>query len=159
MKTIQFKYVRSEYVKALRFFLVRQWLTTRNLLMWVPLIAFFTYLWHDDGTSYVTTLIAIIAIFSGVIGVLVFFLQPFFFIKRNASFTSEHTVTFSDDEVSLRNELIDSKLRWGLFNKVLENKDAYILSGKSNLLIIPKLAFANEEARMEVESLFRKKLG
>jgi len=127
--------------------------------MWVPLIAFFTYLWHDDGTSYVTTLIAIIAIFSGVIGVLVFFLQPFFFIKRNASFTSEHTVTFSDDEVSLRNELIDSKLRWGLFNKVLENKDAYILSGKSNLLIIPKLAFANEEARMEVESLFRKKLG
>ncbi len=159
MNAITFRYKRKDYVSGLRYLFAKSLLSPRSLLAFTLVIAMLTYFMHDDRTSYLFSLIQAFILLSSIIGVVGFLFQPYLVVKRNAAFSSEHTVVFTDQEVSIKNKTIDLKLKWDAFNYFIQNKTSYILRGKSSFLIVPKSALADQEAQSQFQSFVKSKLG
>ena len=158
MTEIRFTYEQSEFINAVRFFLFRQWMTIRSLLLWIPLLAVFAWLLGDDNHGYFFNFMVVSVVIIAVISLVIFFIQPFFVVKRNPNFKSEYAMQFTDAGLNLRTPLIDSKLGWGLFTRLLETKSTYLLCGKSTFIVIPKSAFPTEDSRMQVATFLRQKI-
>ncbi len=159
MNPITFKYRRRDYIGALRYLFAKSLLSPRSLLTFTLVIAMLAYFMHDDRTSYLMSLLQGFILLSSIIGVVGFLLQPYMVARRTGALSSEHTITFTEQVVSITNQLIDLKLKWDAFNHFIQNKTSYILRGKSNFLIIPKSAFPDEEAHSQFQSFIKSKLG
>jgi len=158
MIEIKFTYNSSEYTSAVRFFLFKQWTTFRSLAMWVTFLVILSWLLRDDSHSIIFNFISTSTVFISIIILVMFFLQPFFMIKRNPNFKNEYTVQFDDTGINLHTKNIDSKLGWDLFNRFLENKMSYLLCAKSTIIVIPKSAFLTEDSRKQAMILFEQKV-
>lgn len=158
MTEIRFTYNQSEYIHAVRLFILRRWLSLRPLMLWIPLFAVFAWLLGDDTHGYFFNFVTISVVITIVISLVAFFIQPYFAVKRNPNFRCEYTMQFSDTGLHVQTMDIDSRLGWGLFTRLLENRSSYLLCGKSTFIVIPKSAFPTEESRMQVESLLKQKI-
>ncbi len=80
--------------------------------------------------------------------------------KRSAKFQERTTLSFSEERIHYKTPSIESTLDWSLFTGLIEDDALFLLPYKAprTYAIIPKRAFASEEAKAEFRELVRKKV-
>jgi hypothetical protein len=83
-----------------------------------------------------------------------------YMFKRTAKFQERTTISFSDERIHYKTPSIDSTLDWSLFTGLIENDELFLLPYKAprSYAILPKRAFATEQAQAEFRALVRRKL-
>jgi YcxB-like protein len=72
---------------------------------------------------------------------------------------TEHEVSFSSDGIQYVQGLTESNLHWGFYERGLESAEGFLLvCGEDVFSLIPKRAFASEEALSDFRALLAKKL-
>ncbi len=80
--------------------------------------------------------------------------------KRSAKFQERTTLAFSEERIHYRTPSIDSTIDWSLFTGLIEDDALFLLlyNAPRRYAIVPKRAFASEEAIAEFRELARKKV-
>ena len=156
---LTYKYTESEYVSAARFFYTRTLHTKLNLF------------------------ISVIAIFSGLVGVLLagdsllwsllmfagflvlffsyyaHFVTPRLHYQRNPKLREQYHLQFSEDGLVFRSKELESRLEWSFYSKVWETPQFYfLLYGKDMFTLIPKRVFSSREQEASFRSMLKRKI-
>jgi len=87
-------------------------------------------------------------------------LKVFIYFKTNPKFKDTFNLTFHEDGIKFKTNMIDSNLDWALYSKLLEDKNIIVLKYSTNdYTVIPKRAFANENDLIAFLELSKRKIG
>ena len=154
--TLRFRHAEDEYAAAVRLYMLRAPSVGLRLAVLVPLVAacvFFLFLLFDAGFLFsLATAAAVVATLSAWL----FLALPRQRFRSDPKYRDEYTLEFSDDGIHFTTEAVDARLKWELYNDVLENERFYVLVyGTGMISVIPKRAFR----RPADEARFRELLG
>ena len=79
--------------------------------------------------------------------------------KRNPKFGETSNIHFSDDGIHFKTSSIDSKLKWDLYDGLLEDEELFLLLyGGQMYSVIPKRCFTEDERTDAFRNLVRSKV-
>jgi hypothetical protein len=151
MLKLQYQLVKDDYIMAYRSSTKLFW-----YLIFVSPIVFFCFTngleWMVNTSLPVNiTLYFILLVFVYIIIFFIFMARPEVYGNRmveNALSSKPCTVEIDESRIRLINGLNENSMEWGLFDKVLETKDQFILLYSTNLSclhILPKRFFLSDE--------------
>lgn len=81
-----------------------------------------------------------------------------YMFKRSAKFQERTTLSFSEERIHYKTASIDSALAWSVFTGLVEDDELFLLPYRAprTYAIVPKRAFASEEARAAFRALVRR---
>ncbi len=83
-------------------------------------------------------------------------------VWQHDRFRSETVWRISDDKIWVKNQYVESKFDWGMFCKVIETRDLYLLIytvNKKTFQFIPRRAFESEEQESSFRHLVQRNVG
>ena len=87
-------------------------------------------------------------------------LQVIYWFKHNPKFRETYHLTLDRTGIHFRTASIDSRLKWDLFTRVLENGGLCLLVYGSRMYsVIPKRAFKSQEDLSSFQSLVQESIG
>jgi hypothetical protein len=153
---VEYQYSEAEYLAANRLFFFKSSNAVLRLAVFCALAflfaVVFSLVFADLFPLWAS--LSIVALFLGVLFYNVLWGLPRKYFRKNRSFREKYQITFSDEGVHVKTSQIDSKLGWGLYTKVFENPDMYLLVYGTDIRMmttVPKRSFKSSDQ----EYLFR----
>jgi len=153
---IEYQYSEAEYLAANRLFFFKSTSAVLRLAVFSVLALFaavmFSLILTDLFPLWAS--VAFVLLFLGALFYNVLWGLPRKYFRKNASFRGKYQITFSDEGVHVKTSQIDSKLGWGLYTKVFESPDMYLLIYGTDIRMmtaVPKRSFKSSNQ----EYLFR----
>jgi len=79
--------------------------------------------------------------------------------KRNPKFGETNNIDFSDEGIHFKTSSIDSKLKWDIYDGLLEDEELFVLPyGGQMYTVIPKRCFTEPEMTVTFRNLVRSKV-
>ena len=153
---VEYQYSEAQYLAANRLFFFKSTNAVLRLAVFSVLVLFGVVMFSLILTDLfpLWALLSIVGLFLGVLIYNVLWGLPRKYFRKNASFREKFQITFSDEGVHVKTSQIDSKLGWGLYTKVFENSDMYLLVYGTDIrmmTVVPKRSFKSSDQ----EYLFR----
>jgi hypothetical protein len=151
---LSFRYLESDYVRALRaHYTSRRWLRL-DIVVAVLLTGLGGYLWQLPTMHWLGVGCVVVAILFTLILVAAFTVIPPLAFRREPKFRDDYTLTFSTEGIHFRTAHIDSKLQWSLYLRALVDDHSYMLYyGARQFTVIPKRVFQSSEQQQAFERL------
>jgi hypothetical protein len=147
---LSFRYLESDYVRALRAHYASQLRLRLDIFLIVVLAAAGVFLWPSPfGVAFV--------VFSGVFALILiaaFAIIPPLVFRSEPKFRDDYSLTFSPEGINFRTAHIDSQLHWSLYSRAFVDAHSYVLYyGSRQFTVIPKRVFQTAEQQQRFEQL------
>jgi hypothetical protein len=157
MKTVKlnFKYTKSEYIKAARQYLIAGKIISKFSIVFIVIFTLFS-IYIGITTSFETlSIISLVVCFISIlIKCTLYIYVPIKVFNHTSKFQEEYHLDFSQDCIKFTTMTIDSVLKWNTYSEVWENKDFYFMIQTSNAYtVIPKRAFEGNDAIQDFEQI------
>ena len=153
---LRFRHTEGEYAAAVRLYMLRSPSISVRLAVLFPLLfacVFFLFLLFDAGLLFS---LATAGAAAATLLAWLFFALPRQRFRSDPRFRDEYSLEFSDEGIHFRTDAVDARIKWELYNDVIENESFYVLVyGASMITVVPKRAFR----RPSDEARFRELLG
>jgi hypothetical protein len=161
MITIEFDHRLDEHLKARRLYYTKKsWFARADKVVAIFLTVFGLILVCLIGPRWWSLIWLVLAPIEWFNLLSIEPLMVRYMFKRSAKFQERTALSFSEDRIHYKTPSIDSTIDWSLFTGVLEDDELFLLPYKAprTYAIIPKRAFASEEAKGEFRELVRRKV-
>ena len=158
--SISFTYTEEEYIRAVRMFYERAYHTRFNFLLG-SFVALLGALGVAAGFQVLFPAVCL-AVGSALLALhgFAYFVTPRRHYESNPKLRERYELDFHDEGILFRSKGVESRLEWGLYSKVLETAEFYLLMyGKDMFTVIPKRAFRDQLHENVFRELLRRKLG
>ncbi len=156
MISFEFTPAKTDYIQTYQVFYLTKWKPLAAILLTgvlLGIVALALILTGGSESIYLAIFPAILcaAIFFSVI--YTFFFKPYIAasqVEKNERFISPTRYDFSNDDITVKNRFIESRLDWGTFNRVIEAKKYFLLvhsATNTTFHFVPKRAFDNDLLR------------
>jgi hypothetical protein len=151
---LSFRYLESDYVKALRAHYASRLRLRGDAVAIVVLVVGGAYLWRSPNLHWLSVACVTVAVVFALIVIAVFTVIPPLVFRREPKFRDEYSLTFSPEGIHFRTAHIDSQLQWSLYSRVLIDAHSYVLYyGSRQFTVIPKRVFQSKEQQQSFEQL------
>lgn len=162
MKTVQliFQYTQSEYVRAVRQYLIASKMIRKFDIVLAPLLLLYSigYVFISDFSIF-SIIIALIVLIGTVLGSFLYFFMPIAKFKQTSKYHAEYTMIFSQNAIKWKTQNTESQLKWNIYSELWESNDFYFLiQGPRMYTLIPKRVFASQEEKQIFEEIVLAKL-
>ncbi len=152
--SLSFRYLESDYVRALRAHYASHLRPKLDVVVAVILGLIGAYLWHSPGLRWLAVLCFAIGAVFVLILVVAFTVIPKLVFRREQKFRDDYSLTFSREGIHFRTVHIDSHLQWSLYSRALVDPHSYVLYyGSRQFTVIPKRVFQSAEQQQAFEEL------
>lgn len=82
--------------------------------------------------------------------------------SKNSQFLAPITYEFDEEKININSKVVESKIDWSAYNKVLETNDYYLLvyaANKNMIQFLPKRAIESQVQEDDMRLLMEQKLG
>jgi len=154
MVQISFRYLESDYVRALRAHYASRLRLRLDIVFVAVLAAIGIYLWQLPSSRWLgIACVGIAALFSLMLAV-AFTVIPLLVFRREPKFRDEYSLAFSSEGIHFRTAHIDSRLQWSMYSNALVDAHSYVLYyGSRQFTVIPKRVFQSSEQQQAFEQL------
>jgi hypothetical protein len=151
---LSFRYLESDYVRALRTHFASRLRLRFDIFVAVFLAAVGVFLWRSPDCHWLGVAGVIVATVFVLILIAAFTVVPPLAFRREPKFRDEYCLTFSPEGIHFRTAHIDSQLQWSLYSRALVDAHSYLLyHGSRQFTVIPKRVFQSAEQRQAFEQL------
>ena len=151
---LSFRYVESDYVRALRAHYASLLRLRLDILVIVTLVGIGIYLWRSLNLHWLGLACIIVAVAFALMLIAAFIVIPPLVFRREPKFRDDYSLTFSPEGIHFRTSHIDSQLQWAIYSRALIDAHSYVLYyGSRSFTVIPKRVFQSIEQRQEFEQL------
>ena len=151
---LSFRYVESDYVKALRAHYASRLRLRTDVFVVVMLVGIGAYLWTLPATRWLGAIGIVLGLgFAGLLCA-AFTILPVLVFRREPKLRDEYSLVFSAEGIHYRTAHIDSQIEWNLYSRALVDAHSYLLYyGSRQFTVIPKRVFGSPEQQEAFEQL------
>ena len=143
---LSFRYLESDYVRALRAHYVSRLRLRLDIFVTVVLAGIGGYLWQAPTTHWLGVGCVVVAVVFVLMLIAIFTIIPPFVFRREPKFRDEYSLTFSPQGIHFRTAQIDSQLQWSIYSQALVDPHSYVLYyGSRQFTVIPRRVFQSSE--------------
>ena len=157
MIRLQFRYDRSEYIRAMRSLIIRRIRWARNITTIILIASAACFFMVREGpTAWNMLLVVSVVMYVLVLSIAVI-AGPVWRYRTSPQLRDEYTLIFSDDGISFTTHHIDSRLQWSVYTSWMETDDAFLLLiGTDQISVIPRSAFRTDQEQTEFRTLVQR---
>jgi hypothetical protein len=151
---LSFRYLESDYVRALRANYASRFRLRLDIVAAVILAGMGGFLWQSTSTHWLGVVFVVVAVVFVLMLIAIFIIIPPLVFRREAKFRDEYSLAFSPEGIHFRTAQIDSKLQWNIYTRALVDAHSYLLYyGSRQFTVIPKRVFESSEQQQAFELL------
>ena len=151
---LSFRYLESDYVRALRAHYASRLRLRLDIVVAVVLVGIGGYLWQSPTTHWLGVGSVVVAAVFGLLLIAAFTIIPPLVFRREPKFRDEYSLIFSSEGIHFRTAHIDSQLQWSIYSRALVDAHSYVLYyGSRQFTVIPKRVFQSSEQQQAFELL------
>ena len=151
---LSFRYLQSDYVKALRAHYASRLRLRVDVVVTLVLVGIGACLWRRPSLHWLGVACVTMAVVFVLLLIAAFTVIPALAFRREPKFRDEYSLTFSEEGVHFRTTHIDSQLQWSLYSRALVDAYSYLLyHGARQFTVIPKRVFESAEQQQAFEQL------
>jgi hypothetical protein len=151
---ISFRYVESDYIRALRAHYASVLRLRLDMIVVVALAAIGVYLWQSPSSRWFGVACVSAATLFSLMLVAAFTVIPRLAFRRKPKFRDEYSLELSPQGIHFRTAHINSQLQWSMYSRALVDAHSYVLyHGSRQFTVIPKRVFQSSEQRQAFEQL------
>jgi len=151
---LSFRYLESDYVRAVRAHYGSQLRLRVDVVVALVLAAMGVWLWQSPSLSWLGVTFVVVSSLFILVLVAHFTVIPRLAFRRELKFREDYSLTFSAEGIHFRSTNIDSRLQWSLYSRALVDAHSYVLYyGSNQFTVIPKRVFESAEQQKMFEGL------
>ena len=151
---LSFRYVQSDYVRALRAHYASRLNLPLDLLVTVLLAGVGAYFWRSPSLHWLGVGSVVVSVGFAITLVAAFTIIPPLAFRNEPKFRDEYSLAFSSDSIHFRTAHIDSQLQWSTYSRALVDAHSYLLYyGSRQFTVIPKRVFQSPGQQQAFEEL------
>jgi hypothetical protein len=157
--SLSFRYLESDYVRALRAHYASQLRLRLDIVVIVVLICMGAYLWSTPSLHWLAVACVVIAMAFALMLIAAFVVVPHLLFRREPRFRDDYSLTFSPEGIHFRTAHIDSQVQWSLYSRALIDSSCYVIYyGSRQFTVIPKRVFESAEQQQMFERLLTQQI-
>lgn len=151
---LSFRYVESDYVRALRAHYASHLRLRLDIVVAVVLVSVGVYLWQSPSLHWLGLACIVISAAFALMLIAAFTVIPPLAFRRESKFRDDYSLMFSPEGIHFRTAHIDSQLQWSMYSRALVDAHSYVLYyGSRNFTVIPKRVFESVEQQQAFDQL------
>jgi YcxB-like protein len=151
---LSFRYIESDYARALRAHYTSGLRLRLDVATIIALIGIGIYLWQSPRSHWLGVACVSIAVLFSLMLIAAFTIVPPLAFRREPKFRDDYSLVFSPEGIHFRTTHIDSQLQWSMYSRVLIDGHSYILYyGDRQFTVIPKRVFQSAKQQQAFERL------
>ena len=151
---LSFRYLESDYVRALRAHYASHLRLRLDIVVAVVLISVGVYLLQSPSLHWLGLACIVISAAFALMLIAAFTVIPPLAFRRESKFRDDYSLMFSPEGIHFRTAHIDSQLQWSMYSRALVDAHSYVLYyGSRNFTVIPKRVFESVEQQQAFDQL------